>query len=264
MNNFFKKDNTVYYETDTVMATGRLLSLLNNKKEWFDLWADYPAIKTSSWYKNMPLNISKEAIRKNKARYYIDCYLAGMEKKYTDARSTTIKLCPNIRAFLTNTMVIKAPCDFDVALDESTAISKIGVPSYVTVASDDIIAPMSPHDPRQFSNDDMFKGYMNYKISTHLILKAPKHISFTFSEPFYHTTKTKYKVVPGTFIYPHNASASIIFNILIDPSVKEMSFKKGDPLFYITFSEKVNIAEGSGKVYLPFKDKFLKGRGPII
>lgn len=177
------------------------------------------------------------------------------------ARFKTIKSCPAIKDILTQTLLVKCPTDihfakgkvgdmydgvtpFDESEKDELSWHWASPAAHLAPAAD----PWGEHHPKiQFcyGENSHLKDYCNLKINTGIMLEIPDHITAVQHAPVFHKIDLPMTVIPGIFTYPVNKSASLIPNFFIHKDQPDFILKKGDPLFYLTFSEFVKLEENT-------------------
>lgn len=242
--------NTVHYSVD-LLKTDYKFNL--STEDYFKLWIDYPATKSCSWIKDMPLNVNSmnknfEAEKDpNLAKLeadYVDYCVANNIPPDTDTRSrsyfSTAKMCPAITDLLSHSFVVKAPVDIHVSVAQH---GKNMEHLLHHVFVDVNFSQTRPHGKIQYTCKDspMFKDMVNFKIETGIILHAHKDVMITFMQPVYHNHPVPWQVIPGVFTDPLNGYASVIINTFVPNNSRDFIIKKGTALFYGTFSRKVRL-----------------------
>lgn len=206
-------------------------------KDWFALWADYPAAKSSEWYKSIPTKLEFAGL--NEAETYIESRKRGMKMSYFGS----VKLCPTIKNVLTNSLVIKAPCDIDCAVAPHGVMNGVKESFLKVVAAEDKLRATRGHSRVQYTSktSPLFRDMLNLKIDTDMTLYCDEGIEPVFMQPVYHNPKAPWIVMPGQFKAPLNKMANIIFNALVPEDTKPFRIRAGEALFYVYFGETVKL-----------------------
>lgn len=224
-------------------------------KDWFDLWCDYPAMKTCEWYKGMEKKRKMKGL--NAARTYIE---TSKESTKPQWYFSNVKSCPNITNFLSHCMVVKAATDFDFAVASQAMVRGEREPFMKAVSADDHVHVAPPHPRVQFTStkSNLFKDKLNVKIDTDVVLFCDKDIKPVFMQPVYHNPNAPWTVLPGQFYNPQNTYANIIFNAVVDEGVSDFSVKAGDALFYVYFGERVKMVPIESYTESKLRQKFYR------
>ena len=234
------------------------LGLPITPQEWFQLWTDYSAASTSSWFKSLPSFTSTSF---NKAVDRVNDMIRGVPPDQLGTHSATIKRCPNVVEYLSRCLVIKSPCDIDFALTDAKYYNLVLHDKvFTTVFSESRMPVTDTHPPMQYTSKEssMFKDHVNLKLHTGIHLVCPKDINPVFQQPFYHSPNAPFKVIPGVFKEPHKRYASLIWNVFIPVENESFSIKKGDALFYVYFNSRVKFKYDSNYRQSFFGAKFNK------
>lgn len=245
--NIYEDPNVVHYSVDQYFTNSLSVD------DYFDLWCDYPASKTCTWLKEMPImkdNMKKGFVAEKNVN------LAKLDAEYRDYRASnnlpqldghiknyahfsTAKLCPNIVNILSQSVAVKAPVDIHVSVIKYPKVE----PKAHHVFVDDKFPYTQPHGRVQFTTEksSVFTNMVNLKIEIGINLHCHKDTVVTFTQPLYHNDKVPYTVIPGMFTYPLNGFAGLIFNALMPEDTEDFIIKSGDVLFYATFNRKVKL-----------------------
>ena len=185
--------------------------------------------------------------------------LRGVVFQMFTSHLKTIKTCPAVKDILTQTLLVKCPTDLHFAKgkagemysglepiapeEENEVRWHWASPAAHLIPYSD---PWGEHHPQiQFCHGEKshLKDYYNLKINTGIHLDIPDHITAVQHQPVFHNIESPMTVIPGIFMYPVNKAAAIIPNFFIHKDQPDFMLKKGDPLFYLTFSEFVKFEE---------------------
>lgn len=224
---------------------------------WFDMWCEYPAIKSCDWYKSMPKETKYQGLNRAVARIR-----DIMDNQSDHTLFSTVRQCPNIKDVMINSLLVKAPCDIDCAVADQGMLEDEPQPWLLYTPSDFNMPTMAPHSRTQFTceRSPLFKDHFNLKIDTQLVLRCPDGVEPSFAQPIYHNPNAPWKVLQGQFTKPLNKHVRLIFNAMVHESVREFSIKKGDALMYLFFGKKVDMEPVASVGNSLFRDRF--GRRP--
>ena len=241
----------------------------NGIGEMFYIWCDYPAAKTSNWFRKMPKRIPDE---RRPAKIVADNIRQGFKERL-GLVNTSIKTCPGIKDLLVQTLVVKAPCDIDVLRVTPEEVGlKDGRPENILLAvpASEYIVFQEGHTQSQFTHDadPTFKDHLNLKLDSRLSLICPKDVDVTFMQPLFHNPNAPWKIIPGTFKFPQNKLVGLLLNAFVPSKIKSFRINYGDALFYAMFSKPVKVEplkEKNGIVRNVMRSKKFWGvREPIV
>lgn len=261
----------VKYSIDPVFEKEHPIDL--SPETWFDMWTDGFAVNTNSWYKNMPPTVRGVY---NHATEIFDAMRGQREPN--KEMDLNIRSCPPVREYLSRSLIIKAPNDFDVAtawFDDKDIIEghknfngKRHTKKCYIHPSEQSMGFSSQHQPSAFTNlkSSLFKDHFNVKWQTPLVLELPKGVDCTFQPAFFNDPNPVFKQIPGVFEHDKGYAkvVSVIWNVMIPNTVDRFSIKAGDPLMYIVFSKQVHqkfqYKAATNKI---FKRRFYKPALPL-
>ena len=236
-----------------------------SSEDWLNLWTQYPAIKTNSWYNSLP-NRTGEVFNRAKAKVQqMKRDRLGLRDSNLNPTLNTARICPNIREFLSRCMVVRAPMDIHFARAEGKLGSLLGHDYYYEMeASEPYVFHTETHEPSQFRSDacDTFKDHINIKIPTRITLDLPKGMQCMFLQPFYDNPNAPFQQITGVFTEPLNHNANLIVNWMVHKDVEDFMINKGDALMYVYFPERVKFVENKGTEGL-LKTKWNKPKGLV-
>ena len=235
-------------------------------EEWFNFWAQYPAIKHNPWYNSLG-NRTHHVFNRAKAKVEkIKRDRLGMRNSNLNPTVNTARLCPNIREFLTRCMVIRAPMDMHFAQVEGHIVGMHGHDVvYEMDIADTYAFDSDTHEPIQFRSDacGTFQDHVNIKVPTGIQLDMPKDMQCLFLQPFYDNPNAPFKVIQGVFTEPLNHAANLIWNVMVNKNeVEDFIIKKGDALMYLYFPERVKFVKHDGKQGI-IKTRWSKPKGLV-
>ena len=145
------------------------------------------------------------------------------------ATNKTVKHCPAFPKLITNTMVIKSPCDIMIETSERGETR--------TIAADSFAAYMGItfHDVKQIDNDD---DWIIIKFMFNYILDAPTWVQYI--DPFYWKKDIPYRIAPGIVDCDHIPLNIITFWPRQD---KKHMIKAGDVIGTLLFGDKISGLE---------------------
>ena len=275
MLNLFKRKQ-IYKNKDVVHFSNYQSHIHQiSNEDYFNLWCDFPAMKTCDWFKSIPLN--KDVMRQGHvARKNVN--LAKLDAMYRNFRAqnslpsdeghitnttyiATARMCPAIVNTLAQSIAVKAPVDIHVSVVHSTDSE----PKVHHVFTDHRFGYTHGHSRLQFTSDrnKLLNGFVNFKIETGLSLHCHKDTTIIFSQPVFHNPSVPYTVIPGSFTYPINGMAPIIFNAFMPEDTKDFIIRRGEVLFYITFNKKVKLLPTSDPKNRTLKTTLYKARQTI-
>lgn len=264
--------NTAHYSVDPWRSYDSYIS----REDYFKMWVDYPATKSSSWLKRMPPNYNltthegKADVNANFARVtsdYIDtCIASNLPYQDTHVQQSTIKGCPSIVELLKQSIVVKAPMDIHVCVSHH-----VGDPEPVVhIHSADLDFKFTQeesgtHKQIQFTckNSDLFKDMVNLKLDCGIAIHMHKDVTLSFMQPIFHNHPVPWQVIPGIFTDPLNGYANLIFNSFLPINTEDFIIKKGTALFYATFSKKVELLPTDKANNMIFKKTMYMGHTTI-
>lgn len=246
----------------------------------FNSWITYPAVKTCDAFRklstyerleNNPVEQDPNVVEirnstDNLARRTIEL-LKYYQDKITDHGSLlfetimqakpdgkTMRGCPNIRDLLTHSLVVTAPVDIhfsktnlkEIYPDVKDRFDEIGwlwncpEPWFLSRANN-ILGERHNKSQFCFGKDSKLHGYSNLKIDTGIQLELPDNVIAMMHSPTFHEPEQPFVTIPGMWTYPQNKYAAMIINLWIRDDQEDFVIKKGDPFFYVTFSEQVKI-----------------------
>jgi len=192
---------------------------------------------TSCWWSNLDRNV----LGFNNIKDYIKDWqhkrIYNKENSVVESSISTVKTCPAVLNILTNSFLIKSPCDIVIT------ITKDGEFIYNTPGSD--LLKIESHHVGQFhtKENNLFEGKMNLKFVIPVFIKTP-FIPFIFLQPMYHRN-TWYTVINGSISGDYTKAQPLNINVLVDiPKTKEAvsySIEKGDVLAYLWLPKKLKL-----------------------
>lgn len=241
----FNKRNKVYYTINKFKNLDEVTS-----EEWLNLWTDYPSMKSCEWFKSMPQKVGK----KTKLNHAQAAILSLRQKlnPFDNHSHNTVRACPGIKNVLMNSMLIKSPCDIDVAITDEIGEYGTGLPlgndgkkpyaAMLYFSDDRLRESINMHPTSQWTSEksNILKGYINLKINTGIKLHC-KNNDPIFIQPTFHNPAAPWIVIPGAFDSSNRTSVSLIFNVFIKEDTKPFSIKAGDALFYVYFNTPIKL-----------------------
>lgn len=236
--------------------------LFETDEKLFNTYFQYPAIKTSPWFKNMthyhpdlPEEILKEASQIKKDRLiknFVDKAYGGVKKLFA---LTTAKKCPAIIDYLNQCLVVIAPCDIEIevgdteieyksAESELISVSSHPLCQYLTKSKSTVIKPQG----------NLFKDYINVKFAMPFIFKNNQMPSM-FLEPLFHV-EPKLRYVNAAFVKETAINHTFQINTFARRNEGIIKFKKGEALVYLWYPEKVNFEKSKIKLGRPLRHRF--------
>lgn len=142
----------------------------------------------------------------------------------------TIKTCPGVIDILTNSWVIKSPCDFHVEIDRVNGGWRYVTPyDKMNIISHDLSVQVSP-------DNILTNNYFNLKITTLMRIRSNVVTRGIFMQPIYHSTHN-WIVMPGTAKFnpkvPFQFNLNLLIKIKGEEALEYISVKKGDVLAYL-------------------------------
>ena len=253
----FNKRNKVYYSISRTTSNKFPIDEVETDAA-FNMWAEYPAIKSCDWLMNMPPR-SNMNTKLNRAQQLV----LGLRKGLNFDQSfnyNTIKICQAIKSILINSIVVKSACDIDVYIADVKGENGEDIKAAQCMASDmRIMRSMMGHPPALFThkNSSVLKNYVNLKIDTHINLHCKKSGPI-FLQPMFHNPDAPWKVIPAHFIDSNKSFCRLVFNVMIPEDTKPFSIKAGDALFYVFFNEPIELIPSDKVLTTSFKTKFNK------
>ena len=224
------------------------------EEDYFELWTDGLAHRTTPWWKNLPVLPTGNWNRALKISSNIKRGIQGESNFGVDL---TIKSCPPIKEFMARTLVVKAPCDMDFAkvkyedlpedvLKDMTEAQKTiaqGINgTWYQKAADDRFHGHNSHGNAQYysTSENIWKGWTNLKIESNITLHLPEGVECQFNHPTYHWPDAPFIHLQGVFTRPLSHCVNLIWNVMLPDYVDEFRITEGDALFYVTFNQQVN------------------------
>jgi len=238
--------------------------------ELIDLYLENKGTKGSCWFSSLKLNISENLIGK-----YIPSmkrFIATLQKSCLGGDSkaceyinldklSTIKTCPGVRGIISNSIVVKAPCDILITVNsEGEWVYRVPDSRLVQVAEEhpamQFGAPFTNENSALFKNKRVIKFKLPIKIST-------DGTPYIHLQPQFHSD-LPLSVVNGIIEGPHTKGAPLnIITLCTLPkrgSTLEIQINKGDALAYLWSPKPFKIKEGTSKDIKPrFHHKFIGG-----
>jgi len=157
--------------------------------------------------------------------------------------NTTAKTCSGILNVLNDSILVKAPCDIIITINDE------GSWSYVTPSGSDYISLTEDHPPVQFTSpnkkNDLFKNKRVIKFIFPITLRAKE--PYIHLDPQYHKA-TPLTVLSGAIVTP-NAPLNLIsiFDIPPKGGSADIIIKKGDVLAYLWASKPLKLKKYAHK-----------------
>lgn len=167
----------------------------------------------------------------------------------------TMKWCPGVTSLFETSFLLKSPADVTIQISKTM--------DFVVAHSVDRILHITGHPFDQLkSSYNMFRGKFNIKFTLPVVTMNTHGIPYVFMNPTYHANPI-WDVIPGVINKQYSKGIPLIVNTLVD--VKHLSFdedgiatisvKKGDPLSYIWYPEKMKLIKSKNKIYSPARAK---------
>ena len=231
-----------------------------NEKDVFDLYFDYPAAKTSHWFKNMPAhtsNIDEDSFKGKSMFKFAKNTLNKFLQKHGNISQAnysvlSAKRCPAIISFLSRCLVLKAPCDIVIEINKQ---QEKGI---VVYNSNPKIFSVSGHHREQFFNEKapLFGNYTNVKFAYPFVFKT-NGLPCMFLAPQYHKGfQKKFEVLNASNDGHYTNSIALNLNTFVNLESPPLEIKAGEPLAYLWFPEKVKFEFTRDIVTTPLVRKF--------
>lgn len=216
--------------------------------------------KDSPWWRGLPSfvngmksikevskNLAKNAFSRMPERLATEREHRWENISPTDMK--TIKWCPGVTALFETSFLLKSPADVTIHISKSMDFA-------VSNAIDHIIS-ISGHPFDQLrSSHNMFRGKFNIKFTLPVVTMNTQNVPYIFHNPTYHANPI-WDVIPGVINKQYSKGIPLIVNTLVD--VKDLKFddddiatisvKKGDPLAYIWYPEKMKLVKSKNRIY---------------
>jgi hypothetical protein len=240
-------------------------------RDLIDSYLDNKGTKGSCWFSSLGVNISEGLIGK-----YIPSireFITTMHKTCLDGDTkacenlnhealATVKTCPGVRGIISNSIVVKAPCDISITINsEGEWLYRSADVRLVEITEDhhalQFGAPFNTKNSALFKNKRVIKFKLPITIST----DGPSYIHL---QPQFHSD-LPLSVVNGVIEEPYTtegAPLSIItlYTLPKRGSTLEIQISKGDALAYLWSPKPFKIKEGKPKALKPkLFYKFMRG-----
>lgn len=245
-----RSSNNIYWRANIGPTEEIVQSDMMKPEDWFELWTDKTASKSSTWWNALDLAPTGTFNRAKKIA--ADLYTKAKDKRSTPyGFDTSIKACAPIREYLNRCLVLKAPCDLHFScipsslLPENQELAKqddwVEYKTWILKAADSRFDQMTPaHSPKQYTakKDPLFKDMSNLKIQTEIALSLPDGMTSSFHPPFYHWPDAPFIQMPGVHSNGLEKCVNLIWNVMIPDYIDDFEIKAGDAMMYVFFSEK--------------------------
>ena len=254
------KKNKMYYS----FKVKGLIEGSEEEKDLVSKFFDIKGTKSSKWFTSLPTNTSESLVGKyissipNLIKYIQKICLKEKGKhslcKVLNSGRTfsTARTCPGVRSVLSNSIVVKSPCDIIITVDEA------GNWVY-TSASNKLVTLTEDHGPEQFgapfnSKDrSLFVDKRVIKINLPVQL-ATDNIPYIHLNPQFHSNTPPLEVITGVIsgAYTRSASLNIITMYTLPPKGEtlEIVINSGDVLAYLWSPEPLVLAQKKRKIEL--------------
>jgi hypothetical protein len=246
------------------------------EKEVIDSILDTRGTRSCSWYASLPSNISETIVGKYipgvaKFLHYVHKKCLGGDTNlcgYVESGSglATVKTCPGVRGVLSNSIVVRSPCDVNITISDNGG--------WVYNSSNlSLLELTEDHPPEQFGapfkgNKDrsLFSNNRVIKIKLPLLFATANNTPYLYLDPQFHVDTVPLKVVLGQIdnYATKKAPLNIItmFKIPEKGETLDIHIKKGTVLAYLWFpnSYKLEITP-SLNLFSVIHDKFVNSFG---
>jgi hypothetical protein len=226
-----------------------------------NLYFENKGTKGSCWFSSLKVNISESLIGK-----YIPSireFISTIQKSCLGGDPTaceylsfdslaTVKTCPGVRGILSNSIVVKAPCDISITINSEG--------EWLYKASDFRLVELTEEHPTiQFGAPFNNKDSTLFKNKRIIKIKLPITIS-TDGDPYIHLHPQFHSDLPISVVngvietpYTEEVSLSIItfYTLPKSGSTLEIQINKGDALAYLWAPKPFKLKEVEPKVLKP-------------
>jgi len=244
---------------------------MENLPEGIGRWIEESTPYKSKWYSNMAVNISESilgkyipSIHKVMSILKIGC-IRGREEYCSILEYGTLatsKTCPGILNILRNCVLVKAPCDISITIDD-TGEWRHRVPDSRFIKLEDA------HPPEQFGTPfnkgaGLFDQDRVLKFSLPILLTSEE--PYIHLDPQFHSTRPL-RVINGVIAGSSTKGAPLniitMFKIPDKGGILEIDISKGEVLAYLWSPSKIKLKEYAGEVKKleMIHDRFINSHG---
>ena len=153
----------------------------------------------------------------------------------TTPAATTIKNCPGIKGLFRNTILVKSPCDLHVSVLPHNNNFEV-----LFNSSDQRLMIGEWHDDGQFKSrsNGLFNGAKNLKLCLPIVLQTD--VDYLMLDPMYHEN-LPWKTMTGVINAREYNAVQLNINVMLQETECDFIIKKGAPLCYLYFHDKVKL-----------------------